>query len=98
MPVPVLATTEAVGAVPPEAGAGSADISVLTAKFREFLREPDLAVLAGKAGRQLALEHYGLGAFLRRWDSLLAEITERTSTSDRKAESRRSRWRGNVHW
>lgn len=75
MPVLALATTEAVGAVPPEAGAVSADISVLTAKFHEFLHEPDLAVLAGKTGRQFALEHYGLGAFLLKWDSLLAEVT-----------------------
>ncbi|BDT99532.1 MULTISPECIES: glycosyltransferase [Nocardia] len=76
MPVVALATTEAVSAVPPEAGAISTDIAVLTAKFREFLHEPDLAVLAGKSGRQFALEHYGLEVFLRRWDSLLAEVTE----------------------
>lgn len=86
MPVPALATTEVVGAVPPEAGVVSADISVLTAKSREFLHEPDPAVPAGRAGRQFALEHYGLGAFLRRWDSLLAEVIEWTSTSDRKVE------------
>lgn len=75
MPVLALATTEAVSAVPAEAGAVSADIAVLTAKFREFLHEPDLAVLAGKSARQFALEHYGLDAFLRRWDSVLTEIT-----------------------
>ncbi|MGQ4615928.1 glycosyltransferase [Nocardia sp. R7R-8] len=76
MPVVALATTEAVMAVPPEAGAVSTDIAVLTAKFHEFLHEPDLAALAGKSGRQFALEHYGLEAFLRRWDALLAEVTE----------------------
>ncbi|MFQ6228157.1 glycosyltransferase [Nocardia sp. NPDC002869] len=75
MPVVALATTEAVRAVPPEAGALSTDIAVLTARFHEFLHEPDLAVLAGKSGRQYALEHYGLDTFLRRWDGLLAEIT-----------------------
>jgi glycosyltransferase involved in cell wall biosynthesis len=75
MPVIALATTEAVRAVPPEAGALSTDIAVLTARFDEYLHEPDLAVLAGKSGRQYALEHYGLDAFLRRWDGLLAEIT-----------------------
>jgi hypothetical protein len=74
MPVVALATTEAVGAVPPEAGALSSDVAALTAKFHEFLHEPDLAVLAGKSGRQFALEHYGLEVFLRRWDSLLAEV------------------------
>lgn len=76
MPVVALATTEAVAAVPPEAGALGTDIETLTAKFDELLHEPDLAALAGKSGRQFALEHYGLGAFLRRWDRLLTEITE----------------------
>ncbi|WP_280251061.1 glycosyltransferase [Nocardia abscessus] len=76
MPVVALATTEAVRAVPPEAGAISSDIAALTAKFHEFLHEPDLAVLAGKSGRQFALEHFGLEVFLRRWDSLLAEVTQ----------------------
>ncbi|MGK8525195.1 glycosyltransferase [Nocardia asteroides] len=75
MPVVALATTEAVRAVPPEAGAISCDVAWLTAKFHEFLHEPDLAVLAGKSGRQFALEHYSLDAFLRRWDSLLVEVT-----------------------
>ncbi|PXX68924.1 glycosyl transferase family 1 [Nocardia tenerifensis] len=75
MPVLALATTEAPGAVPPEAGAVSADIATLTAKFHEFLHEPDLAVLAGKSGRQFALEHFGLDAFLHRWDAVLHEIT-----------------------
>ncbi|WP_181719882.1 glycosyltransferase [Nocardia gipuzkoensis] len=76
MPVVALATTEAARAVPPEAGAISADVAALTAKFHEFLHEPDLAVLAGKSGRQFALEHFGLEVFLRRWDSLLAEVTQ----------------------
>ncbi|MFI6043848.1 glycosyltransferase [Nocardia sp. NPDC051321] len=75
MPVVAVATTEAVSAVPPEAGAISTDVAALTAKFHEFLHEPDLAVLAGKSGRQFALEHFGLDRFLRRWDSLLAEVT-----------------------
>lgn len=75
MPVVALAATEAVAAVPPEAGVISADVATLAATFREFLHEPDLAVLAGKSGRQFALEHYGLDAFLCRWEALLAELT-----------------------
>ncbi|MFC4372954.1 glycosyltransferase [Nocardia halotolerans] len=75
MPVVALATTEAVSAVPPEAGALSVDVATLTARFRELLHEPDLAVLAGKSGRQFALEHYGLERFLQRWEDLLAEVT-----------------------
>jgi len=76
MPVVALATTEAVAAVPPEAGALSCDVSALAAKFRELLHAPDLAVLAGKTGRQFALEHYGLDAFLGRWEDLLAELAD----------------------
>ncbi|MGW0246836.1 glycosyltransferase [Nocardia goodfellowii] len=87
MPVVALATTEAPGAVPPEAGLVSADVAALTAKFQEFLHEPDLAVLAGKSGRQFALEHFGLDLFLRRWDAVLAELTDASSVPDRKAAS-----------
>ncbi|MEV6661398.1 glycosyltransferase [Nocardia fluminea] len=76
MPVVALATTEAVSAVPPEAGALSVDVATLTARFRELLHEPDLAVLAGKSGRQFALAHYGIDNFLRRWDRLLTEVIE----------------------
>jgi glycosyltransferase involved in cell wall biosynthesis len=80
MPVVVLATTEAVAAVPPEAGALSTDITRLTTSFGELLHEPDLARLAGKRAREFALAHFGLEAFLGRWDALLAELTavERT--------------------
>lgn len=87
MPVVALATTEATSAVPPEAGLLSTDVAALTAKFDEFLHEPDLAVLAGKSGRQFALEHFGLDLFLRRWDDVLAELTEATSVPDRRAAS-----------
>ncbi|HVW41427.1 MAG TPA: glycosyltransferase [Amycolatopsis sp.] len=75
MPVVALATTEAVAAVPPEAGALSTDITRLTTTFGELLHEPDLAKLAGKRAREFALAHFGLGAFLERWDALLAELT-----------------------
>jgi glycosyltransferase involved in cell wall biosynthesis len=46
MPVVALATTEAVAAVPPEAGAISTDLDTLTAKFHELLHEPDLTAIA----------------------------------------------------
>ncbi|GLY67871.1 glycosyltransferase [Amycolatopsis taiwanensis] len=75
MPVVALATTEALRAVPPDAGALSTDITALTTTFGELLHEPDLARLAGKRARQFAVSHYGLDAFLARWDSLLAELT-----------------------
>ncbi|KZB79325.1 glycosyltransferase [Amycolatopsis regifaucium] len=75
MPVVALATTEATLAVPPDAGAISTDVQVLTKAYRELVHEPDFAVLAGKAAREHALAHYGLDAFLKRWDALLTEVT-----------------------
>lgn len=75
MPVIAPATTEAVAAVPPEAGALSTDITKLTTTFGELLHEPDLAKLAGKRAREFALAHFGLDAFLGRWDALLTELT-----------------------
>lgn len=74
LPVVALATTEAIRAVPEGAGALSTDITVLTTAFGELLHEPDLARLAGKRAREFALSHYGLDAFLARWDTLLAAL------------------------
>jgi hypothetical protein len=75
MPVVALAATEAVEAVPPEAGVLSTRPERLWAAVREFLNEPDAARLAGKAARAAALERYGLARFLRDWDQLLSEVT-----------------------
>jgi hypothetical protein len=74
MPVVALAATEAALAVPPDAGAISTDVVALTRALRDLIGEPDLAALAGKSAREFALAHYGLDAFLRAWDSLLAEV------------------------
>ncbi|MEV6909119.1 glycosyltransferase [Amycolatopsis sp. NPDC051071] len=73
-PVVALATTEAVLAVPPDAGVISTDVQALAKAYRELIHEPDFAVLAGKAAREFALSHYGLDAFLNRWDALLTEV------------------------
>jgi hypothetical protein len=74
MPVVALATTEAVEAVPAEAGVLSTDPARLWAAVREFLHDEDAARLAGKAARAAALERYGLSRFLRDWDALLEEV------------------------
>lgn len=74
MPVVGLATTEAVEAVPPEAGVLSTRPDRLAAAVREFLHDEDAARLAGKAARAAALERYGLPRFLRDWDVLLEEV------------------------
>jgi glycosyltransferase involved in cell wall biosynthesis len=74
MPVVALATTEAVEAVPPEAGVISTQIDVLTEALVHLLQDPEQARAAGKAGREYALERYGLARFLRDWDRVLKEV------------------------
>lgn len=71
MPVLALATTEAVAAVPPEAGEISTDVNRLVLRLRSFLAEPELARACGLAARAAALERYGLKRFLADWDVLL---------------------------
>jgi hypothetical protein len=75
LPVVGLATTEAVEAVPAEAGVLSTRPERLWAAVREFLHDEDAARLAGKAARAAALERYGLDRFLRDWEGLLEEVT-----------------------
>ena len=75
MPVVGLATTEAVEAVPAEAGVLSTNPERLWAAVREFVHDEDAARLAGKAARAAALERYGLPRFLSDWDALLEEVT-----------------------
>ena len=74
MPVVVLATTEAVEAVPPQAGAISTDVEVLGRRLRELVDDPDAAREAGLAARAAALGRYGLGRFLSEWDAVLADV------------------------
>jgi Glycosyl transferases group 1 len=75
MPVVTLATTEAVEAVPPGAGACSNRIEVLTGAVRRFLADPAEAAAAGGVARRAALARYGLARFLHDWDRLLKEVT-----------------------
>lgn len=75
LPVVVLATTDAVRTVPPEAGAVSTDVGELVAAAGRLLADPEAAALAGKAARTAALERHGLDRFLADWDRLLLEVT-----------------------
>ncbi|MEO3749374.1 glycosyltransferase [Streptomyces sp. B6B3] len=77
MPVVGLATTEAVEAVPPEAGVLSTRPEALATAAAGFLRDPDAAAAAGRVARQAALERYGLKRFLSDWDALLEEAIRR---------------------
>lgn len=74
MPVVAFAVTEAVTAVPPEAGVLSNDIEELCAAVRRLVDDPDLARATGTAARAHALEHFGLERFLDDWDALLDGI------------------------
>ncbi len=74
MPVVVLATTEAVEAVPPEAGVLSTRVDVLSQGLRELIADPDLARERGLAARRAALQRYGLERFLGDWDWLLEGV------------------------
>jgi glycosyltransferase involved in cell wall biosynthesis len=73
MPVVVLAATEAIAAVPAEAGVLSTDVDELKAGFRTYLHEPEAARAAGQVARAASLQRFGLARFLADWDVLLAE-------------------------
>ena len=68
MPVVALATTEAVEAVPPEAGVLSTRPERLCDAVRAFVDDPDAARLAGKAARAAALGALRAGAVPADWD------------------------------
>ncbi|TDE58377.1 glycosyltransferase [Nonomuraea mesophila] len=74
MPVVALAATEAIEAVPPEAGVLSTKVHVLAGALHDFVADPERAGQAGKAARAAALARYGLDRFLADWDRLLQEV------------------------
>jgi glycosyltransferase involved in cell wall biosynthesis len=75
LPVVGLAVTEAVTAVPPEAGVLTTRPDELCAAVRRFVADPDLGRAAGTAGRAWALERFGIGRFLADWDAVLGDVT-----------------------
>jgi hypothetical protein len=75
MPVVALGATEAMEAVPPEAGAVSTRVDVLAAALRELVDDPARARHAGEAARAAALKRYSLERFHDDWDRLLQEVT-----------------------
>ncbi len=75
MPVVALATTEAIRAVPPQAGVVSTRIEDLVAAVWRFVHDPSEAQAVGSAAREAALSRYGLGRFLADWDGLLSEVS-----------------------
>jgi Glycosyl transferases group 1 len=73
MPVVALATTEVVEAVPSDAGCVSNRVEQLQAALRRLVDDPHEARCMGDNARAAALQRYGLGRFLRDWDSVLEE-------------------------
>jgi glycosyltransferase involved in cell wall biosynthesis len=73
MPVVVLAATEAVAAVPPDAGILSTRLDTLRDAARWLLDDPVAAQRLGDRARETALTRYGLDRFLADWDRLLEE-------------------------
>jgi glycosyltransferase involved in cell wall biosynthesis len=74
MPVVGLATTEAVEAVPADAGVLSTSVDVLADAARRLLADPEQARVMGKAARAAAQARYGLRRFLDDWDRVLEEV------------------------
>jgi glycosyltransferase involved in cell wall biosynthesis len=77
LPVVAVAVTEAVEAIPSGAGIVSTDIDVLTGAVADLVANPEEAVRLGKAGREHALERFGLAKFLAAWDAVLEEVVSR---------------------
>jgi hypothetical protein len=75
MPVLALATTEAVAAVPPDAGVLDTRVDTLVEAAQWLIDEPAEARHLGARARQAALSRYGLDRFLADWDRLLKEET-----------------------
>ncbi|MGH3659679.1 MAG: glycosyltransferase, partial [Micromonosporaceae bacterium] len=74
MPVVALAGTEAVRAVPADAGVVTANPAELVSAARRFADDLDLARRTGAAARVAALGRYGLHRFLAEWDALLDDV------------------------
>jgi Glycosyl transferases group 1 len=75
MPVLALATTEAIAAVPEDAGVLATRVDTLVDAAHWLIDEPEQARLLGARARQVALARYGLDRFLADWDRLLEEET-----------------------
>ncbi|MGH3719947.1 MAG: glycosyltransferase [Pseudonocardiaceae bacterium] len=74
MPVIALASTEAVEAVPPEAGVVSTRVELLAESLRALVADRDLARHLGLEARAAARRRYSLDRFCTDWDQLLKEM------------------------
>jgi hypothetical protein len=74
MPVVAVASTMAPLTVPSQAGVVSADVATLADALRYYVADPEAARAAGKAARQIALQHFGLERFLQDWEELIGGV------------------------
>ncbi|MGR6318358.1 glycosyltransferase [Micromonospora soli] len=75
MPVIALASTEAVDAVPPDAGVLSTRVDTLVEAARWLAEDRDAAYRLGARAREVTKERFGLDRFLADWDRLMEEET-----------------------
>jgi glycosyltransferase involved in cell wall biosynthesis len=74
MPVLALAATEAVAAVPPDAGVLATRVQTLVEAAEWLMSDVEAARRLGTRAREAALARYGLDRFLGDWDRLLEEV------------------------
>lgn len=87
MPVLVLATTDAVRTVPPEAGAIATDVDELVRASRTLLEDPEEARRRGAVAREAALARHALGRYLADWDDLLDDAVARGARREHAASA-----------
>jgi hypothetical protein len=62
--------------LPPDIGAVSSDPERLRRRVRQLIEDPDEARRCGLTARAVALERFGLAAFLRGWDEAYEQAVE----------------------
>jgi glycosyltransferase involved in cell wall biosynthesis len=75
MPVLAIASTDAVSAVPADAGLLSTSVDELVEGARWLMADPEAARRLGARARVVARARYGLDRFLSDWDRLLNEVS-----------------------
>lgn len=75
LPVTALATTEAVEAVPADAGVVSTRVETLVKAAAGYLADPETAEETGRRARSAVLARYGLKRFLTDWEHLMEEVS-----------------------
>jgi len=74
LPVVALATTEAIEAVPGDAGFLSTRVDFLSEALSWLMQDADAAQSLGARARTAALSRYSLARFIDDWDQLLKEV------------------------